>query len=596
MIRDLESFVITGVLDSDTALCTITKYISGATKGSTTLLVEVDNVSKLVLGDVLKLQLNNFAQSSYEYTVAKIEGNTLTLTLNSAMGSTVEEFIVGGKLFEITQSSSVPKVVTSDNKVVQGTWKGLGTRKAIFTFEGSDDITGKDLYVTYCINTFRGRSPYNGSNYCQPQEYLGGYDEFGNELVPVDSITIVDDFSNKIPDDLTQCKHYARYSYSATRPTNPQEFIYEISNPGRNYTRLINLDNNPLNILCTPSDTGAPKLLCAFNIIETIEKKLGYEIPARDKIQWIKNNVSDTSTINIYGFGMTGDTPLINFLLWNVDTQTWDTVTNPGTATDKKTKFVSKTNQFTRRIDKDGYVYIVIFTDKHASLESKIVIDYINIEVSLKIPTGYTTLWVKNNKAKECPCNPVLCNPVTKAVTRFIPNKEPFTLDISTSSPKVTNSSAGYFGSVLASDRFLHYGKNVITSLGSGSDISNSDPESYKTTASYAGAIGNALQNIYPSYVFSSEPVGRLGRFYTTKDCYIREIPKELGVKDNFLNDGIGEHIDIPANNFVSFSSFLFKNTLSEINLGIVANIFSNGKLLTKKFIVCGLPNTPLEL
>lgn len=603
MIRDLESFVITGVLDYNTALCNVTKYISGATQGSKTVLIEVDNTSKLTLNDVLKLQLNNTAQSPNEFTVSKIEGNILTLTVNTTLGSNIEELIVGGKLFEITTSSSVPTVVTKEGKTVVGTWSGLGTRKAIFTLGENSDLAGKDLYITYCINTFRGRSLYNvNSYYCQPQEYLGGYDEFGNELVPVESITITDDFSGKIAHDTNHVKHYAKFSYSAQRPNNPSEFVNEVSNhPLRNYSHLSKLDNNDYVLNCTPSDTGAPKLLCAFNIIDIIERKLGYEIPSRDKIQWIKDHVKETCKINVYGYGMNGDTPSLKFFLWNIDTQAWDSVTNPGTALNKKTKFVSTTNQLSRRIDTNGYYYMMVLTDKHTTLESKIVIDYVNIEISLRIPTGYTALWVKDTYAKGVPCNPILCNPVTKSVTRMIPNNELFTLDISASNPNLGTTSSAFFGTLRTSDKYLCDTKNIITSLGSGSDIAHTDLVAFKTTSSYGGALGHALQNYYPSYVFCSEPVGKSGRFYaSSKDsyCYIREIPNELGFRDNPVNCFLSEHLDsqIQANNFALLSSFLYKSGLSKIKLGIVASIFKDGKLLTQKFVTCDLVNSPLIL
>ena len=151
-IKGLNGEVISGVIDTDTALCRIEKCVSNYS-------FIVNDVSKLVEGDLFKIMTTHFNDYDIHVrTITNIDPLTKTITFS---GPEVNGNAVANGwniLVEVTASSSSPTVKTKEGTNVVGTWSGLGTNEATFTLGENTSITGQDLYVTYALTMPKGNT------------------------------------------------------------------------------------------------------------------------------------------------------------------------------------------------------------------------------------------------------------------------------------------------------------------------------------------------------------------------------------------------------------------------------------------------------
>ncbi len=170
-IKGLDTTFITGVIDTDTAKCKVTS----TTEAGSTITIPVDNTSGLVVGDTLWVYNSTMTSQwdsdpNYYIEVKAIDSVNKTITVQSNYPSGIR-VTAGALLIETTTSSSSPIVKTVDGVTVNGTWSGLGTTSATFTFGDNSNIAGKDLVVTYCLNARGNSSPYPK----MPSEVIRGY-------------------------------------------------------------------------------------------------------------------------------------------------------------------------------------------------------------------------------------------------------------------------------------------------------------------------------------------------------------------------------------------------------------------------------------
>ena len=414
-IKGLNGEVISGVIDIDTALAKITK-----TPNSMQNTMVVDDVSKLSVGDTINLWYKDFAQIANGYTITNIDKSTNTITL-----SQTTNWGVGCYVIETTASSSSPIVKSEDGTTVVGTWSGLGTNEATFTLGTNTDLSGKDLYVTYSLNIPNGNSDFTELPYSVDK----AYNEVGLEMKPVSEIVIEDDFRGKISGDLNKCPHTSKYVANSV-VKKPSEFTAKSSQA---HTSKLATNDNDCHRVSINVSTQIPQHLISFNIIEMVERKLGCEIPSRDKIQWLIDNIR-VITFNWWGYGVS---PTRNF----ADYQWWDgsawTNTSRGHTMDSVTKgsilFNTSTNiNKLLKATNDGMAHFLIFTDPSDGItNSFICTDYVNLQVTLKTDSTFTTLYCDNKRAREDSCNPVLVQKETKTVKRYVPSKECFVTECS---------------------------------------------------------------------------------------------------------------------------------------------------------------------
>jgi hypothetical protein len=136
--------VITGVIDSDTALAKPTTLVQ-----SDGLTFGVDNVSAFAVNDTITLVKNDLSFTSGR-TVTAVDVVNKTITVNSSSLSGWSDLNTNYFIIEGTASSSVPVVtmLKNDGTASAGfnsgiTWSGLGTKEATATFSTAP-TTGYD--------------------------------------------------------------------------------------------------------------------------------------------------------------------------------------------------------------------------------------------------------------------------------------------------------------------------------------------------------------------------------------------------------------------------------------------------------------------
>lgn len=425
-IKGLNGEVISGVIDTDTALCRITKYIDGAKRGQNYVIVEVDSLSKLIVGDTIRLYYNVPSDnlSTLIYTISEVypTTNQIKLTGDGTYSNDVTiSYLTNGLIIETTASSSSPTVKTKEGTNVVGTWSGLGTTEATFTLGDNSNIVGKDLYVTYALTMPLGNSDFPEI----PYSIEKAWGENGVEMKPVDKIMIVDDFKGKIALSDKACPHKMGYGYNS-KLLNPSEITE--TKFSRYYESLSKLDDI-VDTSTSNSETTIPQQLFSFNVIEMVERKLGCEIPSRDKVQWLKENLDSSASIVHYGYGVHPTGNLLKINWFNPAMNEW-TLNGGSHASGSISKLENGTSMLADRIDSNGFVHILVYTNASNDAKSSTIhTDYVCLKIKLKVDSTYTALYCENTRAREDVCNPVLIQKETKTVKRYLPSKEIFSTE-----------------------------------------------------------------------------------------------------------------------------------------------------------------------
>lgn len=415
-IKGLNGEIISGVIDSDTALCKAITYI---VDGNTPQ-IKVNTTTGLTVGDTLRIfNTKTFSVGSEILTVTNIDNVNNIITLSGA-ASTYNNYNlnIGWDTFiEVYSSSSSPIVKTSDGTTVVGTWTGLGTNEAKFTLGSNSSIAGKDLYVEYSLTMPYGNSDFNELPYSVDR----AWGENGVEMKPASKVIISDDFKGKISGSTKECPHINKCTAS-TSLINPSTFSQEYTQS--DYFRLSSLDGSS-NYVTNNGAGKIPQQLFSFNLIEMIERKLGCEIPTTNKVQWVKDNVTQLK-LRLYGKGSCPLGTLVHLTAFLTESNKWNT-----------TKFTNNTNTIIEiaygttsvpsYVDSNGFVHFLVYTDaSDGTTSSTVYVDYAYLNLELKLDSSYTVLYCENTRSREDKCNPVLIQKETKTVKRYLPSKECF--------------------------------------------------------------------------------------------------------------------------------------------------------------------------
>lgn len=456
-IRGLNSEIVGGVTDDDTALARVISYDVNSN------FVTVDSVSKLSVGDTIQfIKGDGLVAINSVRTIIEINGNTLTL--NGALTVSGATHLV-----ETTPTSSSPIVKTIDGINVNGTWTGLGTSEATFSLGQNEQITGKDLLVTYSLNMPSGNSQIPGIPYSIDAVYDYKYDQ----LEKVSEIIIEDDFRGKKSGDTEKCPHISKslHTIGLGNITN-----YFSENSDSNYHSLSYIDDDT-RIVNKLEANWLSQQLFAFNVIRIIEDKIG-AICDTDKISWLKNNVNYIKFTH-YGNGICPSGNKIYCVSHDVNTAKWSTdVVNHN----KSEIFtLSKSVNPKDSVDNDGFVYFAVYTDpSDGVIQSQIFTDYVKVEVALKSDPNFEIFFTKNKRARENKCNPILVQKQTKTIKRYFNNSENFVTEVSLY-PYESEVKTNVIGEYLLIDT-----RKVITSSGTGQYI---DKDINGSKVSYAGKI-----------------------------------------------------------------------------------------------------------
>lgn len=553
-IKGLNREIISGVIDTDTALAKIIK------PSQNTDWVYLNDVSKISVGDELRyVYSSGLPFTSRTYSVLEVDSTNNSVKLNYVAGN----WYIGDYFYEITASSSSPIVKTADGITVVGTWSGLGTNEATFTLGTNTSLAGKDLYIEYALTM-----PYGNSDFPElPYSVEKAWTENGVEMKPVSEVVIIDDFKGKISGSTKECPHLVKSMASSTLKP-PSEFTYEHSTTG--YKSIINLSDSDTLVKSTNINGEIPQQLFSFNLIEMVERKLGCEIPSRDKVQWLKGNVIYTS-FEAYGYGVNqiGN----NYRASIYYNSKW-----------RKTKIhssstvgligVTNATGFSTLIQPDGFLYYLVHTDaSDGTNTSSIYTDYVALKIQLKGDSTYTTLYCENKRAREDRCNPILIQKETKTVKRYLPSKECFTTECLTSISKpITNPTTTL---AIRSD-FAYF-----TSQGTGSY--NSSDDYYKDCIAKIG-----LSSIKP-YNFTNDSMDNGISFGDVR------FAKDLVQTSSGNNEWTAPLTNKGNKNHLALIPHLYFKSDSSLCLGIIYRELINGAFTSNKgYAFYDIPNRPL--
>ena len=557
-VKGISGEIISGIIDTNTALARLTEPVT------TSLKFKVDSVDKLSVGDkirfISKVGSGWVDSSSWsERTISNIDAETKTVTVSSSeLTFSSDQIALGAYVVETTTTTSSPIVKTSDGTVITGNWSNLGTNEATFTLGTNATLINQDLYITYSLNIAPGNSDFTQLPYSIEKVY----DELGNELEKVSEIVIEDDFKGKVALSVLECPHKL-YTHLGSTLKNPSNITGNFSTGFEeiatdiNYNLISYLDSNSRST--TGGTTTRPQHLVTFNVLEMVERKMG-EIPALDKIEWLKSNISNI-TLN-YNVGSTSNVYVQAFIsnAWN-GSNTHIGGVQPGTLS---------ISQISNCIQSDGCVHFLVFGELNSTT---IYIDYLKLSVKLVVDSQYKTYFVANTRARECPCTPILIQKETKTLKRYFSNNKYFVTEVLYSDPKPTNDIKN---TTLIQPTFYY-----ATTMGTGT---------YNKGLDYYRECLAKLGFDTQSYRFNNSLMQSSTENKTSDIKIIRDVTQSF---TSDINWSIPTKIETPENCMYLIPSLV--NINNEINMKLVYREISQlGATSNKGTKIYKIPNRPL--
>jgi hypothetical protein len=418
-VKGMGEEIISGIIDTDTTLARVTKFISYDAGGPTSVF-EVNDTTKLAVNDKIyrvEPDLSIYATRS-EGTITAITANQVTVSWNGGnqiVFSTAQE---GCYIVETTASSSSPVVKFSNNGVltdVVGTWGNLGTTEATFTLGTNASLVAQDIQVQYSLNIATG----NGGIPEVLTETLAG--EINGKKLVVGTVAVRDDFVGKVSGSTTACPNVAYRVANSVLSTPSTAGWVEASDVEISNIRLL----DGISYGQGQAISGAiSQQLFSFNLVRMVEDKYG-TIPALDKVQWLKDNLSKI-TCNWWGYGScpAGNKAVIQ--VWVPGASSWSVSVGTNVTTSSvPVKCYYPANSPSIAIDSNGFAHFLAYTDASDGVTaSTIYTDYVNLEIELKAKTGYDMLVPENPRRDDGKACILQVRKETKEVESYFGNVE----------------------------------------------------------------------------------------------------------------------------------------------------------------------------
>lgn len=509
-ITGLNNSIITGVFDTDTALCRVVEKAESLT--NTDITVKVDDVSRLNVGDTVRIFNSNLVKAgSYDYQIGSIDTSSNSITILSVGANTV--IYVGDFLFETTASSSSPVVKTVDGTTVNGTWSGLGTTSATFTFGENSNIAGKDLVVTYCLSAVGNSSPYPK----MPSEVIRGYDKLGNELVPVTSVAIQDDFKRKIAGSIKECPHSLKYALDSV-----------LRLPSHHWNEFTQSYYNTSPSIASHIQGHRAQILVEVDLVRFVENKMGVEIPG-NKLNWLNANVKSIKcSALVIGNSNNSKKCYIKFL--NDNANSWGLNSSGATCDSTEPTLIQGRITPNGSYLKSTKYYFLIHSDALSvtgnDAKSRVILHDVQLELTLNTDERYDYLYTKNLASREGYCNPILVDKQTKEVKRLLPSTAPFSTEVIVHNPTTPNTPTTKPQTVCRST------EGLLTTLGSGSSRTKSDI--FRGLIGKLGLDSSKYTNETVCYLsqYTSDSAANQGIKHFMRQAYFNSVFSEIAGDD----------------------------------------------------------------
>lgn len=583
-VKGLNGEIISGVIDTDTALCKIIEI------DRVNYTITVDTLNGIVDGDSVKVKASTGAISSVDRYIKIIDStnNIVELHYESSINNKIVfgPEILGGYIIETTASSSSPLVKTSDGTTVVGTWTGLGTNEATFTLGENSSIDGKDLYVEYSLTIPYGNSDFN--ELPNSIEYL--MNESSVKMKESEKLLIEDDFISKSKTYGETCPHSAYFNIissdliipSSSTLTNTNELsesqYYSISE-----CNLI--DNIGFGMMMSGIKL---QVIAKFNIIKIIENKLGKEIPAIDKVQWAKDNIKN---ITYFVIAKGNGTQSVNIVPYFFSDSRW--YGDPSSYTGTNYSIITYNNSnaspnyyAARSMDTDGYTHLNIFVNSSSSDTTNVILDiaYVKICVELAYDSTFKLYFSENIRSREDKCIPMLVQKETKTIKSFIDIDESVATEYKYNEFKGSSIDSVNFIDVKYSNVYQ------INSMGTGKYLDS-------TAIKYKASLAHITKS--STYNYTCEPIkNEIYKLYNSNNTLeYRSGIRYLGRKNTYANLAIAnmvEETDVDANNFTTIFPFITEKN-GEICFGTLVDFFINRKKTGRSEVyLYPIPNSPL--
>lgn len=297
---------------------------------------------------------------------------------------------------------------TNGNTAITG--QTTGDSIVFYSYTGTQ--TAESTLVPSVVNT----------DYCCLEIVLKCPNNYGT------SNPMTTNFSGKLLGSIVENPNIAKRVWSTQHPTSlltPSTFnTYggEIDNPWYNTIKVLDGSYNQIN---THTVSGAiDQQLFIFDLVRVIESKLGYSIPATDKVAWIKTNFYKLE-VRWTGFGNCPTGNFAKLAWWNSSNSSWISSTDSSWQNTSSTPAMiapycqnGVTGWYANAMDSSGFVYIMAYTNPSDGVSpSMITTDYIELIITLK---SNRLLLPQNNRRDGTKGDLLIVNEQDYSVTKYV--------------------------------------------------------------------------------------------------------------------------------------------------------------------------------
>lgn len=254
------------------------------------------------------------------------------------------------------------------------------------------------------------------------------------KLVP-GTLAVRDDFAGKVAGSTVVNPNVVKWwKGNVLREPSHADWT-EIGTSGTSYTYLDTL-NGILNAVGgSPVNLYTAQQLFSVNLIRIVEDKYA-PIPALDKVQWLKDNLSQVM-FNWWGYGSSPVATVLTYKattnIWNVTTGAWSVSPNSSTyafvASNPKGVNLTTGIKPLDCVDVNGFIHFIAYADpSDGTTASTIYTDYCNIELTFKAMTGYDQLVPENPRRDAGMSSVLFVRKETKEVQSMFPTTNEYLL------------------------------------------------------------------------------------------------------------------------------------------------------------------------
>ena len=393
-VKGLGGEIITGVIDSDTALAKLL-----TSNASSLTVIPVDNVSKFSIGDVIKIWNVDTGGLGSDLTVTAVDSINNTVTVNTALtfsdtytryfiettasssAPTVKTTVTGQAQAGASSSITLPTTFNPTDDIYNGltititSGTGAGQVRTISDYVGSTKVatvssawtTNPDATSIFTISGVAVAGTWSnlgtneatftlGTLYALATQDIivsyslnevagaGGIPEVltttlagesnGKKLTVNPTVHIRDDFAGKVAGNTTVCPNKASLASGLNALATPNTALSEFDDVTlyKAYSSIIKLDGTCSNVIS--GTAGAiPQQLFSFNLIRILEDKFG-PLPCgsdtASKVAWLKANIASIKC-NWWGYGSCPSGNKAYLTVWH-KSGSWSTYTASTTA------------------------------------------------------------------------------------------------------------------------------------------------------------------------------------------------------------------------------------------------------------------------